>query len=273
MNNKFPIVFDVETQYSFEEVGGRDQFDKLKVSVVGVYNYADNQYAAFEESQMDEFEKMYRNASLIIGFNINAFDLPVIAPYFKGSFSDIPVLDLIKDIEIVLNRRVGLDALGMGTLGQGKSGHGLEALQWFRNGEVEKVKKYCLDDVRLTKDLYEYGKKYEQVFAKSKDGYTQAIPVRWGKEAGYLETLRTRLENAWKKSQVVEIDYVSSSASGGEQHRKTRRIEIRHIRNNEIEAFCRLRQDVRKFYVTRILNANPIEEFFGADITRQGSLL
>ena len=88
-----------------------------------------------------------------------------------------------------------------------------------------------------------------------------------------MEMLRTRLENAWKKSQVVEIDYVSSSASGGEQHRKTRRIEIRHIRNNEIEAFCRLRQDVRKFYVTRILNANPIEEFFGADITRQESLL
>ena len=36
MSEKYPIVFDVETQYSFDEVGGRDQFDKLKVSVVGI---------------------------------------------------------------------------------------------------------------------------------------------------------------------------------------------------------------------------------------------
>lgn len=273
MSNKFPIVFDIETQYSFDEAGGRDQFDKLKVSVAGVYNYADNQYEAFEENQMNEFEKMYRNASLVIGFNIKAFDIPVIAPYFNSSLDEVPVLDLIDDIDLVLNRRIGLDALGLATLGWGKTGHGLEALQWFRNGEIEKVKKYCLDDVRLTKDLYEYGKTHEQIFVKSKEGRIQAIPVRWGKESGYLEVVKNKLENAWKKNQVVEIDYVSSNAVAGETHRKTRRIEIRSIRNNEIEAFCRLRKEVRKFYIERVLNANLVEEFFGADLTRQQSLL
>lgn len=273
MSQKYPIVFDVETQYSFDEVGGRDQFDKLKVSVVGVFDYSKNEYKAFEENQMDEFENLYRNASFVIGFNINAFDIPVIAPYFKNGQPATPALDLITDIEFVLNRRIGLDALCTATLGTGKTGHGLEALQWFRNGEVEKVKKYCLDDVRLTKDLYEYGKLREQVFAKSREGALQAIPVRWGKESGHFETLKEKLHSAWKKNQVVEIDYVSSNAAGGETHRKTRQIEIRNIRDNEIEAFCRLRQEVRKFYLTRVLAANPIEEFFGADMTRQQALL
>lgn len=272
--DKRPIVFDVETQYSFDEVGGRDKFADLKVSVVGVFDYNDGSYRAFEEKEMGEFEAMYRNASLVIGFNIKAFDLPVIAPYFQGPFSDIPVLDLMDDIERVLERRVGLDALAQGTLGEGKTGHGLEALQWFRRGEVEKVKKYCLDDVRLTKDLHEYGKTNGQVFAKSKDGdHIQAIAVRWGQDPTHRLSLREKLHLAWKRGQIVEIDYVSSNAVPGEQYRKKRKIDIRNIRNNEIEAFCHFRQDVRKFNFERILDAIPLNEFFGADLTKQRSLL
>src|SRR3989344_7193306 len=272
--NKHPIVFDVETQYSFDEVGGRDHFEELKVSVVGVFNYADGKYNAFEEREMDKFESLYRDASLVIGFNINAFDLPVIAPYFHGAFTDIPTLDLMVDIERVLNRRISLDALAQGTLHEGKSGHGLEALQWFRNGEVERVKKYCLVDVRLTKDLYEHGKTHNQVLAKSKDGeHIQAIAVRWGQDPEHRTTLREKLQLAWKRGQIVEIDYVSSSALGGEQHRKKRKIDIRYIRQNEIEAFCHFRQDVRKFNFERILDAIPLQEFFAADLTRQQTLL
>jgi DEAD/DEAH box helicase domain-containing protein len=37
-----------------------------------------------------------------------------------------------------------------------KSGHGLQAITWWKNGEIEKVKSYCLDDVKITKEIYEY---------------------------------------------------------------------------------------------------------------------
>ena len=49
-----------------------------------------------------------------------------------------------------------LDQIAEGTLGQNKIGKGMEATEWWKKGEIEKVRKYCLDDVRLTKEVYDY---------------------------------------------------------------------------------------------------------------------
>ena len=59
-------------------------------------------------------------------------------------------------VQKTLGRRIKLDTLAEATLGKKKSGNGLEAVTWWRNGEVEKVMKYCLDDVRVTRELFEY---------------------------------------------------------------------------------------------------------------------
>ena len=37
-----------------------------------------------------------------------------------------------------------------------KSGDGLQAITWWKNGEINKIRKYCLDDVKITKEIYEY---------------------------------------------------------------------------------------------------------------------
>ena len=52
-----------------------------------------------------------------------------------------------------------LDQLAEGTLGTHKSGHGLEAVTWWKKGEHEKVRAYCLDDVKITKEIYDYARK------------------------------------------------------------------------------------------------------------------
>jgi DEAD/DEAH box helicase domain-containing protein len=48
-------------------------------------------------------------------------------------------------------------------LGKGKSGTGLQAILYWRNGRLEELKKYCLDDVRVTKQVYEYGVKNKKI--------------------------------------------------------------------------------------------------------------
>ena len=58
-----------------------------------------------------------------------------------------------------MGRRIKLDTVAEATLGVNKSGHGLEAVTWWKQGKFEEVKKYCLDDVRITKDIYEYALK------------------------------------------------------------------------------------------------------------------
>jgi len=81
------------------------------------------------------------------------------------------------ELEKILGHRVSLDSVARGTLKVGKSGHGLDAIDYFRNGEMEKLKAYCLDDVRLTHQIYEYGKTNGEVFYFSKDG-KNCLPVR-----------------------------------------------------------------------------------------------
>lgn len=59
-----------------------------------------------------------------------------------------------------------LDSVAEGTLGTKKSGHGLQAITWWNQGEIEKIRKYCIDDVKITKAVYEYALKHNKLFFK-----------------------------------------------------------------------------------------------------------
>ena len=56
----------------------------------------------------------------------------------------------------VLGRRIRLQSLAEATLGKGKSGDGMKAGQWWKEGKRDEVREYCIEDVRLTRALYEY---------------------------------------------------------------------------------------------------------------------
>lgn len=153
----YPLVFDVETKYSFQEVG-RD-LKKLEVSVVGVFDYRDETFSVYREENLKEFFRRVEHTSFLIGFNINHFDLPVLSPYYLGNIKQFKTLDLLVEIEKNLGHRISLDNLARATLGTKKSGHGFMAINYFRQGDWEKLESYCLDDVRITKQLYEYAVK------------------------------------------------------------------------------------------------------------------
>lgn len=190
IENKNIIVLDVETQKSFKEVGKSKamSLSKLKVSVVGVYDYLSGQYLSYEEKDMMKLDRRLQAADLIIGFNIRHFDMAVLAPYLFAPVANLPVLDLLDEIEKVRGHRASLDSVARATLKEGKSGDGAEALVLFREGRMEELKKYCLDDVRLTKGIYEYGCREGKIFFTSSwDFKTYEIPVSWKQAAeGFL---------------------------------------------------------------------------------------
>lgn len=163
-----PVVFDIETKHTFQEVNYDHR--KLGVSVVGVYDYKSDKYTTFVESELPEFFRLLEHASFVIGFNINHFDLPVLAPYYVGNITQFATLDILDEVEKKLGFRVALDDLARATLSVKKSGHGLLAIEYFRSGDWEKLKKYCLDDVRLTKQLYEFGKKTNILYLDTAHG-------------------------------------------------------------------------------------------------------
>ena len=178
MMTSAPVVLDLETQKLFSEVDGRRHL--LKVSVVGIYDYASQTYDAFEEKEILRLESTLRKASFLIGFNIRDFDLEVLKPYLLMSLEEVPVLDLLEELERARGHRMSLESVAQATLGEGKSGSGLQAVQLYREGRLEELKQYCLDDVRITHRLYEFGKQHGKVsFLSQKDGRIHDIPVSW----------------------------------------------------------------------------------------------
>lgn len=176
---KNAIVLDLETQKTFSEVG-RDKLHKLKVSVVGIYDYVDDEYRTYEENQISKLEERLRSVELIIGFNVRRFDLYVLEPYLFTSVETLPVLDLMEEIEKVRGHRVSLQSVAQATLGSAKSGQGLDAINLFHNGKMEELKRYCLTDVRITKEVYEYGCTHNRVyFISNRDWQKYEVPISW----------------------------------------------------------------------------------------------
>lgn len=266
------LVLDLETKKSFDEVGGKQNIRELGISVAGVYSYDKDAFFAFVEAELPRLEELLEGTAHLIGFNLKNFDLPVLEPYLSGaSLARIAVTDIFEDASNFLGHRIGLAGLAKATLGESKSGHGLEALEWLRQGRIEDVKKYCLDDVRLTRDLYEYGKKNGHVLFESYfDKKVHSIPVSWGTQVA--EPLLKTIEDAFANRQRLMIEYVSSEDNDGRGFRKERMIEIRKIKKDEIEAYCHLRQGLRNFRINRILKAVTTGEVYTLPQDMQTSL-
>jgi DEAD/DEAH box helicase domain-containing protein len=178
--SKASIVYDLETQKTFAEVGGFNQNSKLGVSFIGLYSYTQNQYFSFYEPDIPKLEAILNTEKpTIIGFNSISFDNVVLQPYFKSlQIATLPQVDILADIHRTLGFRMKLESVAQATLGEGKSGSGLDAIKYYREGNMAALAKYCLDDVRITKDVYEYGCRHGYILYTS-GGELFRMPVQW----------------------------------------------------------------------------------------------
>lgn len=170
------IVFDIETQNTFADV--ENDFTKLKISCVSIYRYETNTYESFTESELGKLWPILEKADLLIGYNIDHFDLPVMNNYYLGDLSKFPHLDLIVKIKDSLGMRLKLKDVAEATLDNiTKSAEGLQAIQWWKEGKIDEIKKYCEQDVRVTKELYDFGRQHKQLFYKTLTGEVNPFRV------------------------------------------------------------------------------------------------
>ena len=173
------VVFDLETQRSFAEVGGRSQFHRLGVSVGVAYRYDQDEFLVVTEDTVDELVSLLVEADLVVGYNILGFDYEVLRAYTDKDLKQLPTFDLMYDLEERLGFRPKLDSVASATLGGGKSADGLQALEWWRTGEIDKIIEYCREDVRVTRDLYDFGKRNRWVRVARFGGKPRKVEVDW----------------------------------------------------------------------------------------------
>jgi len=189
------IVFDIETQNTFAEV--ENDFKKLRVSVVSIYSYATDEYKSFTESELGKLWPILERADRIIGFNSEHFDLPVLNNYYLGNLLTLPHLDMMNLVKEGIGTRIKLVDLAEATLDNiTKSADGLQAVRWWREGKIDEIKKYCEQDVRVTKELYDFGRTHKQLFYKNFKGECVPFAVNFEppqKTAGSAQSINFTL--------------------------------------------------------------------------------
>ncbi len=170
------VVLDIETRNTFQDVGARNP-SLLQVSLVGVYFYETDTYESFLQEDLPRLWPRLEQADRIIGYNIISFDFPCLQTYYHGALAKLPSLDLLQEIEKRLGFRIKLDDVAHATLGMGKSGNGLMAVEFWKRGEIDKLREYCLQDVKVTKEVYEAALKTGEVSYTDRQGQKQILPL------------------------------------------------------------------------------------------------
>lgn len=172
-------VLDIETQRSFQEVGGWHRADRMGISCVVLYDSEKDRFFEFMEYHVSSLIEHLKTFDLIIGFNIRRFDYQVLRGYTNFDFRTLPTLDILEEIHKRLGYRLSLDHLAQITLGKQKNGSGIQALQWWKQGRIREIVEYCKMDVELTKDLFLYGREKGYLIFKNKAGNEVRVPVKW----------------------------------------------------------------------------------------------
>lgn len=167
------IVFDIET------IGDIKDFNNLKITVVSIYNTENGQFRSFEESELGELWPILEKAERIIGYNSEHFDIPILNKYYAGDLLKFSNLDLLKVIKESTGKRFKLNDIAKATLQIEKSADGMQAQKWFAEGKIDEVKKYCEQDVKITYELYDYGRKNKMLYFPTLTGEIQPFTVNF----------------------------------------------------------------------------------------------
>lgn len=166
------LVFDLEIEKAIPDKNGKREpgieyatgWDDptMGIACLCCYDYVEDRYRVFSKGNLDEFRRLVESHDRVIGFNCKAFDNRVC------SWSGIEVPEeKCYDLQVEIWAAAGLgprfewpshtgfslNLVARANGLNGKSGNGAMApIEWQR-GNVGAVIDYCLEDVRLTKQL------------------------------------------------------------------------------------------------------------------------
>jgi DEAD/DEAH box helicase domain-containing protein len=172
-------VFDLETQRSAAEVGGWNRADRMGVSCGVLYDSNKDTFRAYLEDQIALLIEDLQKIDLIVGFNIKRFDYLVLKGYSDFDFTRLNTLDILEDIHSRLGFRLSLAHLTQETLGTTKQADGLQALKWWQEGRIHDIVDYCKMDVKLTRDLFLFGRQNGYLIFSNRGQKRMRVPVDW----------------------------------------------------------------------------------------------
>ena len=182
------LFLDLETKHLNYESAEARKTSELGVSFVGVYDDKSKNYHSIWEKDIPKLEKMIEKADRVVGYNIWYFDYAALQPCMKDiDLWKTPTLDLIVAMKLAIGFRPKLDDLARANLGETKLAKGIDAVDFWKKGELRKLEEYCLEDVRLTYEVWKLGEKNKKIKYYDKGGFVKEVDIDWTK--GYVQNL------------------------------------------------------------------------------------
>ncbi len=178
------LTFDIETTNTFDEVGSPNAED-LDLAVICVHDNETDEMTHYFKEDLHKLWPLMEQADMLISYNGDHFDIPLLNKYYAGDLTQIKSLDLLVEIRKVIGRRIKLDDVASATLGQKKSADGLQSIVWWRQGKIDEVVAYCKQDVKVTRNVYDFAIQNGHLLYE-KNGIKEQIPLdtsEWEKPA------------------------------------------------------------------------------------------
>ncbi|MGK5092206.1 ribonuclease H-like domain-containing protein [Deltaproteobacteria bacterium TL4] len=196
------VYFDLESKYAADDVGGWNNIEDMGMSVAVLWDTTDEQFHVYLENEVQALINHLRKSDLIIGFNHISFDHRVVAGARYGTQAErsrlytelveLNNLDMLVEIKKILGHRLKLDAIARPTLGTGKSADGLQAIQWYKEGKLDKIIEYCKIDVEVTRDIHRYALKHGELLYESRSG-VKTVSIKWQQDTPKKEVQQMSL--------------------------------------------------------------------------------
>ena len=178
------ITFDIETANTLPSLARQD-VTRLELAVVGIHDSETGEFSSYTKEELPKLWPVIEKADTLIGWNSDSFDIPLLNHYYPGDLTKIRSIDLMVEVQKVLGRRLRLQSVAEATLNASKSGNGLESVEWWQQGLYQKVRDYCIQDVRITRQIFDYAVEHNSLKYKDlKDKREIKIDTRsWTKPA------------------------------------------------------------------------------------------
>ena len=171
------LVYDIEIIKAIEErgqpripgieyCGGWNDHANMGISVICAYDYEDKRFRVFTESNQMVFWDLARRRAPLVGFNNVRFDNRVIEAAWEKRIHPSDCYDIMAELWKVdgldpdnfafqTHGGYGLDQCAFVNFGAHKTGSGANAPVLWQQDKIGDVIDYCMEDVRLTKLLFD----------------------------------------------------------------------------------------------------------------------
>lgn len=190
-------VFDAEIKKPIESLTcGWKSHDEMGVSCLVLFDYQTMRYRIFDDHNIEECLQILHNHDFVVGFNTVGFDWKLLKATYpnccdlKRSSVDF---DILREIWISIgvdpdnfqpktHGGYKLDDVAHETIGLMKSGDGAHAPHLYQQGKIAELIDYCVQDVRIEKELFEFIVKFGYVL---RNGRKIRIKPALGERGGH----------------------------------------------------------------------------------------